>query len=142
MDQPNSSRAATMAGTEARGDVGLGRDNEVVEEQAGKRPSTDEPERKSSEMQAEWPANPGPELKEEAELIASVRARIAEEAAQISAYPETDDQPGWNLGYRADYEGNQTERRNSAVKTPVTQFSEGHRSSWDELLPEASLVVA
>ncbi|KAM8701952.1 hypothetical protein ACLKA7_001296 [Drosophila subpalustris] len=43
MDQPNSSRAATMAGTEARGDVGLGRDNEVVEEQAGKRPNTDEP---------------------------------------------------------------------------------------------------
>ncbi|KAL7725852.1 hypothetical protein ACLKA6_016403 [Drosophila palustris] len=68
-DQPNSSRAATMAETEARSDVGLGRENEVVEEQVGRRPNTDEPERESSEMQAEWPANPGPELKEEAELV-------------------------------------------------------------------------
>ncbi|KAM8718022.1 hypothetical protein ACLKA7_004690 [Drosophila subpalustris] len=146
-DQPNSSRAAMMAETEAIVDVGLGRENEVVEEQVGRRPNTDEPERESSVMQAEWPANPGPELKEEAELgnaqsgqgklnevveallrhpleicaqtveaeptckqIASMRARIAEEPAQLSAYPETDDQPGWNLGYRADYEGNQTER--------------------------------
>ncbi|KAL7725579.1 hypothetical protein ACLKA6_003199 [Drosophila palustris] len=150
-DQPNPSQAATMAETEARGDVGLERENEVVEEQVGRRPYTDEPESESSEMQAEWPANPGPELKEEAELvnaqsrqgklnevveallrhpleicaqtveaeptckqIASMRARIAEEPAQLSAFPETDDQPGWNLEYRADYEGNQTERRDQS----------------------------
>ncbi|KAL7725041.1 hypothetical protein ACLKA6_000922 [Drosophila palustris] len=68
-DQPNPSRAATMAETEARGDVGLERENEVVEEQVGRRPYTDEPESETSEMQAEWPANPGPELKEEAELV-------------------------------------------------------------------------
>ncbi|KAL7724669.1 hypothetical protein ACLKA6_012327 [Drosophila palustris] len=125
-DQPNSSRAATMAKTEARGDVGLGRENEVVEEQL---------------------ANPGPELKEEAELViaqslqgklnevveALLRhpleicaqtveaeptckqiASIAKEPAQLSAYPETDDQPGWNPEYRADYEGNQTERRDQS----------------------------
>ncbi|KAL7726599.1 hypothetical protein ACLKA6_010464 [Drosophila palustris] len=155
-DQPNSSRAAMMAETEAIVDVGLGRENEVVEEQVGRRPNTDEPERESSVMQAEWPANPGPELKEEAELgnaqsrqgklnevveallrhpleicaqtveaeptckqIASMRARIAEEPAHLSVYPETDDQPGWNPGCRADYEGNQTERKNSTVKASL-----------------------
>ncbi|KAM8704707.1 hypothetical protein ACLKA7_009206 [Drosophila subpalustris] len=149
-DQPNSSRAATMAETEARVDVGLGREYGAVEEQVGRRTNTDESESPSERaMVVEWPENPGPELKEflEAELInapshrdelnevvdallrhpleicaqaveaeptckqiASMRARIAEEPTQLSAYPETDDQPGLNLGYRADYEGNQTER--------------------------------
>ncbi|KAL7723798.1 hypothetical protein ACLKA6_008699 [Drosophila palustris] len=153
-DQPNSSRAAMMAETEARVDVGLGREYGVVEEQVGKRTNTDESESPSERaMVVEGPENLGPELKEflEAELInapsqrdelnevvdallrhpleicaqaveaeptcqqiASMRARIAEEPAQLSACPEADDQPGWNLEYRADYEGNQTERRDQS----------------------------
>ncbi|KAM8702886.1 hypothetical protein ACLKA7_005256 [Drosophila subpalustris] len=148
-DQPNSSRAATMAETEARVDVSLGREYGAVEEQVGRRTNTVESESPSERaMVVEWPENPGPELKEflGAELInapsqrdelnevvdallrhpleicaqaveadptcqqiASMRARIAEEPTQLSTYPETGDQPGWNLGYRADYEGNQTE---------------------------------
>ncbi|KAL7724696.1 hypothetical protein ACLKA6_018882 [Drosophila palustris] len=158
-NQPNSSRAAMMAETEARVDVGLGREYGVVEEQVGRRTNTDESESPSERaMVVEWPENPGPELKEflEAELInapsqrdelnevvdallrhpleicaqaveaeptcqqiASMRARIAEEPADLSAYPEADDQPGWNPGCRADYEGNQTERKNSTVKASL-----------------------
>ncbi|KAL7725848.1 hypothetical protein ACLKA6_015929 [Drosophila palustris] len=158
-DQPNSSRAVKMAETEARVDVGLGREYGVVEEQVGRRTNTDESESPSEQaMVVEWPENPGPELKEflEAELInapsrqgkhnevveallrhpleicaqtveaeptckqiASMRARIAEEPAHLSVYPETDDQPGWNPGCRADYEGNQTERKNSTVKASL-----------------------
>ncbi|KAM8701394.1 hypothetical protein ACLKA7_011568, partial [Drosophila subpalustris] len=153
-NQPNSSRAAMMAETEARVDVGLGREDGAVEEQVGRRTNTDESESPSERaMVVEGPENLGPEPKEflEAELInapsqrdelnevvdallrhpleicaqavkaestcqqiASMRARIAEEPAQLSACPEADDQPGWNLEYRADYEGNQTERRDQS----------------------------